>query len=330
MEYMMDNVLILATNAVELYVVFRFMILFLDNRRVEKYVVGAVYLVRYIVTSLVMIMVPYPMLSMLTNIFSLFLITLCYRTTISKKIVTTFMIILALLMSEAMVALIIGLSDFEVLSKAGNIDGFTSISMVVFFWMITMVIGRFKSINIDMPVPNNFTVAVSTVLLVSLVLITTIFQQQLSKNIIVISLMCILLINFIMIYLYDSLSEMFVERTRGEVLKREKAYYHKQSVLLQKNQEEVQRFKHDMKNRMLVISQLAERDNVEKIQEYVKELVGELDNKNAYSQTGNVAIDSIINYKLGQAKEKGVELECYISVPQTLVLEDDDIVIILR
>ncbi|MBD5135134.1 MAG: GHKL domain-containing protein [Lachnospiraceae bacterium] len=40
-----------------------------------------------------------------------------------------------------------------------------------------------------------------------------------------------------------------------------------------------------------------------------------------YSQTGNIAIDSIINYKLTKASEKGITVESNIVIPADIGIE---------
>ena len=132
-----------------------------------------------------------------------------------------------------------------------------------------------------------------------------------------------------MMYVFDSLSKSFQERTQAEIVRREKTYYHNQSELLQKNYEELRQFRHDIKNKILVIRQMLEQNETERIYEYISQMADKLDNTRVYSQSGNVVIDSIINYKLGKAQEQGAKVKANIGIPSQIKIEDDDIVIIL-
>ena len=187
-----------------------------------------------------------------------------------------------------------------------------------------------KNVKVNMPVPKEFVIAVILTPITSIFLEILIFQQEnIDDKIVMASLICVILLNFIMIYLYDSLSKTFEERTQMELVRREKTYYHNQSELLQRSDEELRQFRHDIKNKILVIVQMLEKNETERIRGYISQMTEKLDNTKMFSQSGNIVIDSIVNYKLNKAKELGVEIKCNIAVPTKIEMEDDDIVIIL-
>lgn len=48
-----------------------------------------------------------------------------------------------------------------------------------------------------------------------------------------------------------------------------------------------------------------------------------------YSNTGNIALDSVINYKVSKMVESGIDVEINIALPETLEIDEDDFVIII-
>ena len=48
-----------------------------------------------------------------------------------------------------------------------------------------------------------------------------------------------------------------------------------------------------------------------------------------YSNTGNIALDSVINYKISKMTENGIEVESNISLPENLKIDEDDFIIII-
>lgn len=70
----------------------------------------------------------------------------------------------------------------------------------------------------------------------------------------------------------------------------------------------------------------AERDEAK---EYILGLAGVVNSGKQFSETRNLAIDSIINYKLNKGRENNTEITLNISIPRDLKTEASDMVIIL-
>lgn len=330
MDKIIEIIIILLTNAFELYIIYRFMAIFFDGHINDRKNLIIAYSTRYVVAIVVTLAFSYPLINVVLGLASLFLIALCYKSTISKKVIVVVMIYMCLFLAEAIIAAFIGLSGFNVFKKTEFGNSFISIIIEIIFWICTVILAKFKNIKVNMPIPKSFIAAIIIVPITSIFLEALIFQQEnLNKRAAAVSLVFLLASNFIMMYVFDSLSKSFQERTQAEIVRREKTYYHNQSELLQKNYEELRQFRHDIKNKILVIRQMLEQNETERIYEYISQMADKLDNTRVYSQSGNVVIDSIINYKLGKAQEQGAKVKANIGIPSQIKIEDDDIVIIL-
>lgn len=326
----MNNVVLLLTCVFEVYVVYRFMAVFFDNRKTGIKTTVAIYVFRCITGYIIVITETYPIINAVSSVAGLFLITLCYEASLSKKIVTTVIIYMCMFLTEAVMALLTGVSNVGLLNKVKDIDAVISIIIEIILWVITLILQKLRNIRTYKSVPKAFIAAMIIVFTTSFCMETLVFQQvNVNDSISAISLICVLIMNFIMIYLYDSLSGMFEERTKAEIILRENACYHKQSELLQRNYEELEQFRHDINNRLLVIKQMVDSNETEKISEYLYGITEKIENTELYSQTGNLAIDSIINYKLGKAHNSGIEVESNIVIPAEMNINDDDMVVIL-
>lgn len=67
-------------------------------------------------------------------------------------------------------------------------------------------------------------------------------------------------------------------------------------------------------------------EKYEELKKIISGLSEQLDIKKMYSTTGNIAVDSIINYKLNSITESNVEITTEIAVPETLEVEINDMV----
>lgn len=157
-----------------------------------------------------------------------------------------------------------------------------------------------------------------------------IFQQEsVDSHMARISLLCVVTTNFILVYLYDSHTKMFRERTRAAIVEREKEYYHEQAEVLKIQHEELRQFRHDFKNRMMVIEGMINDHKYERVLEYTRIIVDKMNQSDLYSSSGNLAIDSVINYKLSRAVEQGIDVNADIALPEGIAVDEDDVVVIL-
>ncbi|MDE7432510.1 MAG: GHKL domain-containing protein [Lachnospiraceae bacterium] len=325
-----NKIILLLTCVFEVYVVYRFMYVFFERRKTGMKITVAVYAVRLIAGYIIMIDKQSPVVNMVTSILGIFLITFCYESSLSKKIVTVIIIYMCMFLTEAVTAFLTGISDVNMFSRRKEFHAVLSILIELLLWSITLVFGKLRNVRANIPLPKSFTAAMILVFAISFCMESLIFQQNSTDDAIAaISLVCVVIMNFLMIYLYDSLSGMLEERTKTEIIKREKTYYHKQSELLQRNYEELKRFRHDIKNRMLVLKQMADKNELEKMSEYISAVTEKIDSTEVFSQTGNIAMDSIINYELNKAQNDGIEIKSNIIVPAEINIKDDDIVVIL-
>lgn len=330
MDKITEVMVMLLTNAFELYVIYRFMVIFFDNHMINKNKTLIAYIVRYVVAIVVTLAFSYPIINIIMGLISLFLIAVGYKSTISKKIMVTIIIYMCMFLAEAIVAALIGFGGFNIFEKTEYGSSFIYIVTEIIFWMSTVILANFKSVKVNMPIPKSIIVAIIVVPLTSIFLEALIFQQDnVSRTIAAISLIFLLAANFVMMYVYDSWSKLFEERTQAEIVRREKNYYHNQSELLQRNYEELRQFRHDIKNRILVIKQMLDKNETERIYEYISHMTDILNNIKVYSQSGNVVVDSIINYKLSKAENLGSQVKANVGIPTQISIEDDDIVIIL-
>lgn len=330
MDEIIEIIINLMTNAFELYIISRIMTIFFNGNVISKKARLIAYLVRYVMSVVIMLAFSYPLINIVAGLSTLFLITLCYKSPISKKVIVTIMVYMCLFLAEAVIAAFIGLSGFDVFEKIEFGNSFISIVIQIIFWLCTVALEKFKNVKVNISMPKSFIVAIVVVPVTSVFLEVLIFQQDnLNKRAAAISLVFLLASNFIMMYVFDSLSKLFAERTQAEIVRREKTYYHNQSELLQKNYEELRQFRHDIKNKILIIKQMLDKNDTERIYEYISQMTRKLDNTKVHSQSGNIVLDSIINYKLSKAEEQGVRVKANIAIPSKINIEDDDIVIIL-
>ena len=330
MQTIINYAVQLGMNFFEVYIVYRYMTVFFDNRCMHRKLTITAYLCRCVLSAVLTFSEVSPLESAALSIVSLFLISLCYVGNIPKKISITIVVYMCAFTAEAVTAFMIGVSGFNPLGQTVQKNIFSGVIIQLIFWAITLVVQRFRNIRGNTPLPKAFIMAIIIIPASSIYLELMIFkQQEVDSTMAGISLVCILASNIILIYLYDSLSKMFEDRTQAAIVSREKEYYHEQAEMLKRRHEEMKQFRHDMKNRMMVIQEMLLKKQYDSVLEYTKKAAGKIDRKEMYSMTGNIAIDSVINYKLTRAGEKGIDVKANVVLPENIAVDEDDMVVIL-
>ena len=77
-------------------------------------------------------------------------------------------------------------------------------------------------------------------------------------------------------------------------------------------QQQIRALKHDMKNHTLVILSYLEEQRIDEAKTYAGEILDKLNKMYTYVNVGNSLLNYIINKKLSNAKEQGIEIKAEI------------------
>jgi len=118
-------------------------------------------------------------------------------------------------------------------------------------------------------------------------------------------------------------------RLNARLQAKEKEYYFAQCKLMQESAKQVRTVQHDIKNHLAVMRNYTTNGNYEEVRRYLDSLMGSIEKSETYSDTSNIVFDSIINYKLRNAKNDNIKLDLRVAVPPEINSEVVDIVTIL-
>lgn len=99
-------------------------------------------------------------------------------------------------------------------------------------------------------------------------------------------------------------------------------------MLQNKNMEALRSFRHDMKRHFAEISVLASTGEIGQIKNYVSAMENNLVESRRLVDSGNTALDTVLNYMLQRAVDKKIQLNVKVVVPSDLKLSAYDMNII--
>jgi signal transduction histidine kinase len=327
----MNYVIEVLLEMMELCIIHKYMMIFFDKLSVKKYMEITAYLFKTIILmGIIQNIAYYPLVNLGATLVCLFLIAMCYYGNILRKIWIVFIICICKLLSEVIVAAVLGITGFQLFEKSIQIDNFMTLIIEVIYWLLAVILSQFQNTKKEVYLPATFRIISILVQVCTVGLFICIFHQENVSSQVTTFALCISIVsNFLIIYLYDILSRFFSERIKSEKIKNEKQYYIRQAELLQLNETNLRQFRHDIKNKLLAIGQMLDKGNYLEAEDYTKQIIGKLEHIKMYSQTGNVVFDSIVNYKLAEAENYDISVTADIIVPENLDISGDDLVIIL-
>lgn len=132
-------------------------------------------------------------------------------------------------------------------------------------------------------------------------------------------------------FVYEKLGENAEKEKVNAVYKRELLAYHQQNEEREMAWNEMRRFRHDYKNKLLCLEEYVKQEDMAGLVSYIEGMRDEESESGRYwkNKCGNVVIDALLNSKIGRASREGIDIETDIRVPQKLPYEEVDLSVIL-
>ena len=136
-------------------------------------------------------------------------------------------------------------------------------------------------------------------------------------------------IAFLFFYLYYSISKSLERDIKSALHSQEREYYFTQCQLMQESVDKMKAYRHDVKLHLATLKDFTAGNKSEEATAYINSLLGSINEGEIFSDTGNIAFDSIINFKLKDVLQDNIDLQIKIFVPPQLNIEVADVVTIL-
>ena len=130
--------------------------------------------------------------------------------------------------------------------------------------------------------------------------------------------MGLLVTNFFMLYLYNQLLHSILQKYETEMLKNQVQIYANQLDVIFHSEEKVKALWHDMKHHMNELKLMAGKYDAVDIQDYIDHMEYFLHNPREIVSSGNVEIDSVLNYMLQRAKEELKTVTVKVILPEEI------------
>ena len=309
-----------------LFSIERIMNLFFEKRKSPLLLLFAALLLFGVASGVVFLFFNLTWLTACVNIAALFIISLNYEASLIRRIagvIGSFFII------STIGVFIAALNQYYFNFTHGiqEISPVTFISVGVSTYLIVLLLSRFRNIRKFHFVPTPIFLVSLTVPILSYVLV--LLSLNLPWYIASITIVILFIINLVFFYYQDTLAVVYQDKLRLALDSQEKVFYFSQCQLMQESVEQVKSIRHDMKLHLATAINYNANKKADELTDYLKNLLGDIGKSEVYSDTGNIAFDSIINFKLKNATDDNIKLDVTVFVSPTLNIEAVDVVTIL-
>ncbi len=192
--------------------------------------------------------------------------------------------------------------------------------MVSVFMILTCLFLAEKIITIHRNVEQTQNVSLIVVPLCSITIIWFLAYSEVCEEVGIAAVaLGLLIVNFFMLYLYNQLLHSISQKYETEMLKNQVQIYSNQLDAVFQSEEKVKAMRHDMKHHMNELKLLANKYNVVEIQDYIDRMEYFIHNPKEIVSSGNVEIDSVLNYMLQKAKAELETVDVKVILPEEIM-----------
>lgn len=208
----------LLTSIFGMYILYRFMGVFFDSRRTN----GKFELLSYIACTLIVnsiyLFISIPIATMTANLAVLFLLSFNYEATIKKRILSSVLIYIILMIVEVIVVLLTGYFNFSLF----EVNHYSSVFGVIFgnilSYFIVLIMNNFKNIRRGVSIPNSYWLCIFLIPAGSLYTTILLFNAQgLAVSQILAALILIFFINIVSFHLYDVICSFLIGKDSKQI-----------------------------------------------------------------------------------------------------------------
>lgn len=160
----------------------------------------------------------------------------------------------------------------------------------------------------------------------SVILSEIIALPEHSNDMVMFGLGIICLMNVSTYYIYEKISESHRQNMERAAMEQQVEMYAKQFEIIGQSQENLKALRHDMNNHITLINTYLQNKEYEVASKYAKQFSESIKSIQEYVKTGNISVDSILNYKLECIdRDVGCKPEIEVSVPDQSFMSDFDL-----
>lgn len=320
----MDILFVLFTNTLDFGILYKYLQTFSVKRKFSSSTRVGMFVLCITVLSLIK-QCGIPILNLLLTVSMIYLYSLSFSYPLSCHILLP-----ALYIDLGFVTELIGLLLLRSLNEYIPLEPTYRLSVLlceIIRYLLVLIICQSWKIQLA-PISLNigcllFSSSISSVAIICIVIYMTRTYNTSTSNLFYVSIIVmVLLSNALTFAIFHKLVSLMQKNHKNELMLQEAKAKEQYYTEVKTNTKNIEKIKHDMKNRLLGICALAESNK--DFSNELKKIVGELEYNDKKIYTSNEIFNTILSNKLYIAKQHGIKTSIAIMVPRRLNLDCSD------
>jgi signal transduction histidine kinase len=264
-------------------------------------------------------------MNLLATICGLMVIAFSYGGSIKKKLLFVFYVL--------GISCVIDITAYVLLSHTFNADNYSELASIFSLLILLVaqlitkrIFGDSKNKDIE---NKHWWQYISSQVICVLTFLVVIMDASISLFSLFVVCGSFLVFNLLIAHLIDDLIDTTNRTMENLILHDQIIAYERELSLQNEKSEQIRAIRHDIKRHLEEIKHLSKREEESLIREYIDALEEQLIDASPICDSGNPGLDTVLNYMLQKAKDKGIAIHSKIAVPKELKISVMDMNIIL-
>ena len=315
---MVNLVICILTNLFRVYLIYKYIKIFAEEsmpkHNWEKSARGLAFLIYFLVNTGCYLAFHSAWVNLVVNLSGIFVLAFLYHKSFKKSLFIGCSVYLIDIICDTVATL-----PFVEYKYGREINEFYAVITVFLFFVCELLTEKIVIYRKDGNAEQNLPLAMMLVPISSIATFGLLmYAKSSSQTVLLIVSIGFLLINFLLLYLYNMLLKSFAQHYENETLKREIQVYMNQIEIILQNEENINLLKHDMKHHLNELKLLAVKRETSDILEYIEDMEVFMQPLGEIVSSGNVEIDSLLNYMLQKAQKSLCFVNAKIQIPEEI------------
>ena len=276
-----------------------------------------VYGLFYVVNTVLYLVFHLPLLNFVCNLAGIFVITRLYTHTFKINSMVTLLVYFINMGCDTL-AIVMFVDNYR--ESVIHNQVFSLITVLLFFICILTaekIVTSNKMTDVVLP---EHSLSLMLVPLISILLFGGLLFDKNSPDNMVFEMetLCLLFINMVVFYLYNEILKAYTYKIDKLVLEQKISMYANQLDTIMKTENKIRGLQHDMKHHIIQLELMAKQNGQSDIEEYLQNMADFMSNPEEVVHTGNLDIDSVLNYMISKAEQVLKEVNAKVNIPSDI------------
>lgn len=323
---MREMVIYLVVNFMAINITVRFAECFLKNNIRSRRCRSGGIVIYWLINSLVYLFLQNDTCNLLTSIGGvIFIVLIAYNGSILKRIMAAILALSMRMASETIIWYIFTPADPGSQSKL-----MMNIVSVLMYFGLQLLVDHFCHLKKGDLASEKYYLLIMVFPFLSIWFIYLLFADKVNDSLVLFGILFIILIlNFFLFYLYNKIYELGKEKYEKQFLEEEVQMYARRFETMQQSRDKIRALRHDLLHHLQMLQHFALTGNTEQLVDYIGRMNEQIEIATRGVNTGNDAVDAILDFMIEKAKREGTAITVKSSIPKEEFISIYDINILL-